>query len=46
VGGLAIVVGSGLIYMFAARPYRHSDELGEGDAVEVAEMLRSLRAGE
>ncbi len=42
--GLAAVVGSGLIYMAAARPYRHSDSVGEGDAIEVAEMLRALRA--
>lgn len=41
--GLAIVVGTGLIYMFTARPYRHSDEVGEGDAIEVAEVLRSMR---
>ena len=41
--GLAIVVGTGLAYMIAARPYRHSDEIGEGDAVEVAEKLRAMR---
>ena len=41
--GLAIVVGSGLLYMIAARPYRHSDDIGEDDAIEVAEKLRSMR---
>ena len=42
--GLVIVVGSGLLYMAIARPYQHSDDVGEGDAIEVAEMLRSMRA--
>lgn len=42
--GLVIVVGSGLAYMLAARPYRHSDDVGEGDAVAVADLLRAMRA--
>ena len=42
--GLVIVVGSGLLYMAIARPYQYSDDVGEGDAVKVAEMLRSMRA--
>lgn len=42
--GLAIVVGTGLLYMVVARPYRNSDEVGEDDAIEVAEVLRSMRA--
>ena len=42
--GLVIVVGSGLLYMPIARPYQYSDDVGEGDAVKVAEMLRSMRA--
>ena len=42
--GLVIVVGTGLLYMTIAKPYRHSDEVGEGDAIEVAEILRSMRA--
>ena len=41
--GLAIVLGSGLIYMLIARPYRHSDHVGEGDAIEVANLLRTMR---
>ena len=43
--GLAIVVGTGLLYMLVARPYQHSDYVGEGDAIEVAEKLRALRGG-
>ncbi|WP_170980977.1 APC family permease [Mycolicibacterium sp. CR10] len=42
--GLVIVVGSGLVYMAIARPYQHSDDIGEGDAIEVAERLRALQA--
>ncbi len=42
--GLVIVVVSGLLYMAIARPYRHSDDVGEGDAIEVAELLRSMRS--
>ena len=42
--GLVIVVATGLLYLAIARPYRHSDDVGEGDAIEVAEMLRSMRA--
>ena len=41
--GLLIVLGTGLAYLFLARPDRHSDDVGEGDAIEVAETLRSLR---
>ena len=43
--GLLIVLGTGLAYLFLARPDRHSDDVGEGDAIEVAETLRSLRRG-
>jgi hypothetical protein len=43
--GLAIVLVTGLLYLLIARPGRHSDDVGEGDAVEVAARLRSLRAG-
>jgi amino acid transporter len=42
--GLVIVMGSGLLYLFIARPDRHSAHVGEGDAVEVAEMMRRIRA--
>jgi amino acid transporter len=42
--GLIIVGGSGLLYMLIARPYRHSGDVGEGDAIEVANMLRAMRA--
>jgi amino acid transporter len=41
--GLLFVVVSGLIYMAIAQPYRHSDEIGENDAIEVAELLRAMR---
>jgi hypothetical protein len=43
--GLVIVLGTGLLYLLIARPDRHSDDVGEGDAIEVAAKLRSLRAG-
>ncbi|WP_029117374.1 APC family permease [Mycobacterium sp. URHB0044] len=42
--GLVAVVGVGLIYMLLARPYQHSDDVGEGDAIEVAEKLRMMRS--
>ena len=38
--GLAIVGGSGALYLFIARPDRHSDA-PEGDALHVAELLRA-----
>jgi amino acid transporter len=41
--GLVIVLASGFLYLFIARPDRHSDDVGEGDAIEVAATLRSLR---
>ena len=34
--GVAIVAGSGLLYLLLARPDRHSDGVPEGDAIEVA----------
>jgi amino acid transporter len=43
--GLAIVLVTGFLYLMIARPDRHSDDVGEGDAIEVAAKLRSLRAG-
>ena len=43
--GLAIVLVTGMLYLMIARPDRHSDDVGEGDAIEVAETLRSLRRG-
>ena len=42
--GLGSSSASGLLYMAIARPYQYSDDVGEGDAVKVAEMLRSMRA--
>jgi len=42
--GLAIVMGTGLLYLFIARPDRHSADVPDGDAIEVADLLRSLRA--
>lgn len=41
--GLVIVLGSGALYLFIAKPDRHSDDIGEGDAIEVADRLRTLR---
>lgn len=41
--GLVIVVGTGLLYMVTARPYRHSDDIGEDDAIEIAEKLQAMR---
>ncbi len=35
----------GKLYLLIARRDRHSDDVGEGGAVEVAAKLRSLRAG-
>jgi amino acid transporter len=42
--GLVVVSGSGLMYLFIARPDRHSGDVPEGDAVEVAARLRRIRA--
>jgi amino acid transporter len=39
--GLGIVGGTGLLYLFIARPDRHSTA-PQGDAIQVAEMLRGL----
>lgn len=41
--GLVAVVGTGLLYMALARPYQHSDDVGEDDAIEIAERLRAMR---
>jgi amino acid transporter len=41
--GLVIVAGSGLLYLFLARPDRHSTDIPEGDAREVAAQLRQIR---
>ena len=41
--GLFVVLATGLLYLFIARPDRHSDDVAEGDAIEVANLLRSLR---
>jgi hypothetical protein len=38
-----VVAGSGLLYLFLARPDRHSDHVPEGDAREVAAQLRQIR---
>jgi hypothetical protein len=43
--GLAVVLGTGLLYRFVAKPDRHSDDVAEDDAIEVAALLRSLREG-
>jgi amino acid transporter len=41
--GLAVVAGSGLLYLFLARPDRHSSHVPEGDAREVAQQLQQIR---
>lgn len=41
--GFLIVAGVGLIYMVVAKPYRHSTA-PEGDAIEIADLLREHRA--
>jgi amino acid transporter len=41
--GLAIVAGSGLLYLLIARPDRHSSHIPEGDARDVAAQLREIR---
>jgi amino acid transporter len=38
-----LVLGTGLAYMLIAKPYDHSEGVPEGDAIEVADRLRSLR---
>ncbi|MGY1747181.1 APC family permease [Blastococcus sp. SYSU D00695] len=43
--GLVVVGGSGLLYLFLARPDRHSADVPEGDAREVAAQLRQIREG-
>ena len=40
--GLVVVAGSGLLYLFIARPDRAS-AAPEGDAIQVAELLRAHR---
>jgi hypothetical protein len=37
--GLAVVVGSGLLYLFTAHPHSASSA-PEGDAIEVARLIR------
>ena len=41
--GIAVVAGSGLLYLLLARPDRHSDGVPEGDAIEVARSLQQIR---
>jgi amino acid transporter len=43
--GATLVIVTGLAYMFIAKPYDNSEGIPEGDAIEVAEQLRRLRAG-
>ncbi|MGY1774174.1 APC family permease [Blastococcus sp. SYSU D00813] len=43
--GLAVVAGTGLLYLVIARPDRHSAHVPEGDAREVAAQLRQIRQG-
>ena len=41
--GLCVVAGSGLLYLLLARPDRHSHDIPEGDAREVAQQLHQIR---
>ena len=41
--GLVVVAGTGLLYLFLARPDRHSAHIPEGDAREVARQLHQIR---
>jgi amino acid transporter len=41
--GAILVFVTGLAYMFIAKPYDRSEGIPEGDAIQVAEQLRSLR---
>ena len=41
--GLAVVAGSGLLYLVLARPDRHSSHIPEGAAREVAAQLQQIR---
>lgn len=41
--GLLLVGGIGLLYLFFARPDRHSDDIPEGDAQRVAQQIRQAR---
>ncbi len=41
--GLAVVAGSGLLYLLLARPDRQSSHIPEGDAREVAHQLQQIR---
>jgi hypothetical protein len=41
--GVVLVLGTGLAYMLIAKPYDHSEGVPEGDALELAAQLRSLR---
>lgn len=41
--GLLVVLVTGLAYLFLAKPDAHSEDKPEGDAIEVANLLRSLR---
>jgi len=41
--GLFVVLATGLLYLFIAKPDRHSEDVAADDAVEVANLLRSLR---
>lgn len=43
--GFVVVVAVGLIYMVVAKPYRHSTA-PEGDAIEIANLLREHRAAD
>ncbi|MGY1916386.1 APC family permease [Blastococcus sp. SYSU DS0973] len=41
--GLVVVAGTGLLYLVIARPDRHSADIPEGDAREVAHQLQQIR---
>ncbi len=41
--GLFVVLATGLLYLFIAKPDLNSGNVAEGDAIEIANLLRSLR---
>jgi hypothetical protein len=43
--GVGVVIVSGLVYLVAARPGNRSSDIPEGDAIEMADRLRAIRAG-
>ena len=42
---MLVAAGAGLLHLFTARPDRHSADIPEGDAREVAQQLEQMRRG-